>query len=392
MTGTLASWLRSPYRWVAITLLIGLLASAWIYNTSRHHEDLRLQAHFEHLANDRKLRIQSELDQALTALVTLRGLFDASIDVTREEFRLMAHPVLERHPEIMAINWAPRVTAAERAEFEQRLSAEGNAIRGIFEVTPNAHQPRRAGNRAEYFPVLYSEPMQRNRGAIGIDTYSREETHAAMEWAMALNAPLTSRPLALVQDVTGPLAVAVYQPIFLRGAQLDTLAQREDALRGFIMLVMRPSTTLERLFAELTPIGLDTRLFDLNDTQILLHHYPGRLAPATIRPGEPLQRSYPLTLPGREWSLQITATEGFRARAASRESLSALIAGLLVTPLLGLIVWANIRRVRQREALAQELRESESRFLQLANNLESVFWIVSSDWRQVIYMLTRTES
>ncbi len=386
MTGTLATWLRSPYRWVAATLLFGLLASAWIYDTSRRHENLRLQAHFDHLANDRTLRIQNELDQALTALVTLRGLFDASTDVTREEFRLMAHPVLERHPEIKAINWAPRITAAERAKFEQMLSAESNAIRGIFEVSPDAHQPRSAGHRAEYFPVLFSEPLQRNRGAIGIDTYSREENHAAMEWAMALKAPLTSRPLALVQDATGPLAVAVYQPIFQRNTPLDTLEQREAALRGFIMLVLSPATTLERLFAELMPIGMDTQLFDLNDTQILLHHYPGRLAPATIRPGEPLQRSYPLALPGREWTLQITATEGFRARAASRESLSALIAGLLVTPLLSLIVWVNIRRVRQREALAQELRESENRFLQLANNLESVFWIVSPDWRQVIYI------
>jgi diguanylate cyclase (GGDEF)-like protein/PAS domain S-box-containing protein len=386
MTTKLKAWLHSPYRWVGAAALLGLLVSGWVYNISQHHEAARLQAHFDHLANDRALRVQGELNQALTALVTVRGFFDASTHISRSEFRLMVSPVLERHPDIMAINWAPHVVNAERASYEKQLRTDGYAQQGIFEVSPNADNPQPAAVRAQYFPVLYSEPIKHNQGAIGIDTYSRSESHAAMARALRDNLQMGSQPLPLVQDPKGRLAVAIYQPAYRPGLPLQTHAQREAAIRGFIILVLRPATTLEGIFKSLTPVGLDTQLFELSAPPLLLHHHYGRLTPPTIRPGEALQRTYPLAMPGRSWALKITATEGFHDRSSSQETLTILISSLMVTALFTLIIWANIRQNLHQSSLAADLQESESRFRQLADNLDAAFWIGTPDWQQVIYI------
>lgn len=386
MMAGIASWFRSPYRWVAAAALLGLLGCAWLFDSSQRHEASRLQAHFDHLASDRVLRIQSDLDQSLTALLTVRGLFDASGEVTRSEFQRMVAPILERHPDIMAINWAPRVLAHERVKFENRLRAEGYAKQGIFAVSPDAHTPLQADELPLYFPVQFSEPLARNRNAIGIDPYSRPENHAAMNNAMQQATQWSSQPLPLVQDPDGPLAIAVYQPVFQRSMPLSTLAHRQAAIRGFVILVLRPATTLAATFRSLSPVGLDTRLFDNSDGPRLLYHHTSRLTEPTVRPGEALRRSYPLTMPGRVWSLQISATEGFHRHTGSKEPAVVLISSLLVTLLFSLIIWANIRQNLRQNRLSEELLESESRFRQLADNLDTVFWINTPDWQHVHYI------
>ena len=58
MIGAIKAWLHSPYRWVVASTLLGLLASGWTFQASQRHEAARLQAHFDHIANDRVLRSQ----------------------------------------------------------------------------------------------------------------------------------------------------------------------------------------------------------------------------------------------------------------------------------------------------------------------------------------------
>jgi len=117
-------------------------------------------------------------------LATVQGLFDASQQVKRNEFRLMVTPALTRHPEIMAIQWAPSVKADERIAFEQALQSKELGNQGIYDVSPNASISRKAEARAGYFPVLFSGRQS------------------------------STQPFSLVPDPNGSLAEAIYQPIF----------------------------------------------------------------------------------------------------------------------------------------------------------------------------------
>ncbi len=386
MINKIKDWFNSPYRWAIIIALLGLAASVWAYHTSLHHEEVRLQTQFEHLAIDRVQHVQDELEQALTTLTTVSSLFDASNDISRSKFQLMVTPLLERRPDIMAISWAPRVRQQERENFEKNLQADGEARHGISEATDHALNISPASKRTQYFPVLFSEPIERNRNAIGNDVYFRPEDRAAMDSALSENTQWSSHPMPLAEEPNGPLAIAIFQPVFRLDTPLNTRAQRETALRGFVILYLRPADMIAASLKPLSPLGLDTQLFDLSNGLQLLHHHFGRLSTSAIRPDEPLRRNYPLTMPGRVWNVQITATEGFRTHSNSRAAEAVLVSFLLASLLFSLIFWANARQSLRQALLTKNLEESESRFRQLAENLEAVFWISTPDWRQVIYI------
>jgi len=375
-----------PLRWLAAIALTGMLLSGATYHFSTQHEAQRLQAHFEHLSHDRAMRLQSSLNEALTVLTSVQGLFDASHQVSRNEFRLMVTPALTRHPEIMAIQWAPRVKADARIPFEQALQAEGLGDQGIYHVSSDASVRRKADVRAEYFPILFTEPFARNRAAIGIDPYARPGNRDAMQTAMLGGSQSSTRPFVLVQDQSGPLAMAIYQPIFRLDQPHATPEQRQAALRGFVILLLRPGISLEAAMAKASAVGIDMRLLDSGQPPTLIQHLPSRLPDQTVDPDERLQNSHPLTLPGRELILQMTATGGFYAQNQSREPITVLLAGLSMSGLLLLLLWAQVRQSRKEARLLDKLQTSESRFQQLANNLDAVFWITTPDWGQIIYI------
>ncbi len=381
------SRLAAPYGWVAVITLLGALLSTLAYQFSQSREEARLQAHFDLLAHDRVLRLQGALDQTLSVLTSLRGLFDASESVTRHEFRMMAAPILEQNPDIMAINWAPKVTRDERRTIERRLRDEGYTAQGLYDVSADALNPRSATRRPVYFPVVYAEPENRNRAAIGLDPYARPESREAMDAAMRHGKPWSTPPFTLVQDPLGPVAIAVYQPVYepmyARESPV-TPAEREAALKGFVILLLRPGVLMENTLSKLTPGGLDTRLLD--DRGHTIQHHAGRLHSSGIHAGEPLRRDFSLAMPGRAWTLRASATEGFHKQIDSRESATVLAAGLLLTTLIGLFLALMSRQSQHQGALSENLRESETRFRQLADNIDAVFWIGSSDWQRVLYI------
>lgn len=74
------------------------------------------------------------------------------------------------------------------------------------------------------------------------------------------------------------------------------------------------------------------------------------------------------------------------AYRAGRESLAVLISGLLLTTLISLFLGLMTRQSNRQAALSKRLEESETRFRQLAEIIDAVFWIGSPDWRQVFYI------
>ncbi len=372
------------YRWVAVMALLGVLLSVMAFQYSKQREEARLRMQFSHLAQERVLRLQAALDQSLTVLTSLRGLFDASETVTRAEFRVMTAPILERDPDIMALNWAPRVMAPDRVGMERKLRHDGFAAQGIFAVSQDGGGQRPASASSCYFPVLYSEPAASGQRVIGIDPYTRPENRAAMDAAMRGGVQWSTRPFVAVQDPAGPKAVAVFQPVYQRGRPLTSETEREAAFRGFIILVLRPAVVMSNTLRKLNPAGIDTLLLDSGGRQ--LHHEPGRLAPANVRPGEALAREFVVNMPGLNWTLRVSATEAFHRHAESREAGITLAAGLLLTFLVGLFLTLLSRQNQRSLGLSQSLAESETRFRQLAENIDAAFWIGTPDWQQVLYI------
>src|SRR5712691_7037127 len=115
------------------------------------------------VANDVQSRIRAYGD----VLYAIRGLFDSSDEVTRDEFHQFAQALSlgERYPGATNISFAPRVPHAKKLEFERAVRAERSPlVKGLpeFAIKP-------PGERPEYVVLTYIEPMGKNVAAWGLD-------------------------------------------------------------------------------------------------------------------------------------------------------------------------------------------------------------------------------
>ena len=107
-----------------ITLCAGTILSFTLFIVVRGQEADRLQSEFMQQAGACGSALQRDVDEHLYILRSLGYFFASSIDVDRGEFRSFTRDDLARLPGIQALEWAPRVTAARRAQLEQTAGAE----------------------------------------------------------------------------------------------------------------------------------------------------------------------------------------------------------------------------------------------------------------------------
>lgn len=102
-----------------VALLVGGLLTAVLALAAQTFYKQQLRQRFELLASERFSRIAERLDQQQQRLDGLRRFFSLAEAVTPQAFNAYARPLLQR---TLAYAWAPRVEAAQRAEFERQAS------------------------------------------------------------------------------------------------------------------------------------------------------------------------------------------------------------------------------------------------------------------------------
>src|SRR6266545_3827786 len=154
-------WLR----WAVLGLSLAFSAAITYYFAIQVQQEARSRFGTVAIgvANDVQSRIRAYGD----VLYALRGLFDASDKVTRDDFHQFAQALSlgERYPGVSAISFASRVPHARKLEFERAVRAETSPlVKGLpkFAIKP-------PGERPEYAVLTYIEPMGKNVPAWGLD-------------------------------------------------------------------------------------------------------------------------------------------------------------------------------------------------------------------------------
>lgn len=118
---------RRRLSWVlpAVVALVGIGATVAVSRALRRSDARALHTEFRLESEERRLAIEAELDNAADLLQSVALLYAASEHVTREEFRLFTTPMLAQHAFIQALEWIPRIPAAERGTHEAAARADG---------------------------------------------------------------------------------------------------------------------------------------------------------------------------------------------------------------------------------------------------------------------------
>lgn len=218
---------------------------------------------FAQASDDMAASIKRRIEENLGAIRAVGAFYSAVAgDVDRSEFQAFVQPLLSSNPSIRAFQWAPRVKNTERAAFETHA---GREMRG-FEIRERTAQGQliRARERDEYFPVWYVEPLKETEFALGIDHAAYPPRRAALERARDTGQITASEHAHLPPDNTNGqgLVKAAFQPIYRKGAPVETVEQRRENLLGFVAGVFRVSDTVKESLAYLGDRGVDVYVYE----------------------------------------------------------------------------------------------------------------------------------
>ncbi|MDX1654169.1 MAG: CHASE domain-containing protein [Candidatus Competibacteraceae bacterium] len=212
-----------------LVLALSLVITLWATQTARNGLDRVLQERFNFQVTEIRSAITERMQTYQQVLRGAVGLFNASEQVSREEWRVYVESLdLQKHyPGILGIGYARWLEPAEVEAHVQTVRDQGFPD---YRVWPE-------GKRQAYSSIVYLEPFSwRNRRAFGYDMYSEPVRRNAMERARDSGRVAVSGRITLVQETERDVQAGflVYLPLYESRLPRETPAQRRDALRGWV--------------------------------------------------------------------------------------------------------------------------------------------------------------
>jgi signal transduction histidine kinase len=290
-----------------------------------------------------------------TVLWSGAGLFDASEEVTRQEWAeyIATIDLDERWPGIQGVGWSIPVDPEDLLRPEEAIRAEGSADYAL----------RPEGERDELTAIVYLEPFDwRNQRALGYDMWSSAERRAAMRRARDTGAAATSAMITLVQETDEDVqrGFLTYVPVYEGGATPTRVEDRRAALSGWVYAPFRMNDLMDGIL-DSSDDTVDFEIFDGEDVTaetLLFDSNPESLIVDGGREGDrgDLHRRSTITVQGHPWTLVFEPGVGFAQGSDTLPTYVAL-AGMVIDGLLFLVITSLGRSNRRANDIAAEMTD-----------------------------------
>jgi PAS domain S-box-containing protein len=350
---------------------------------TRHSHRRQVEVQFNAAARERAESVIHGFEAGFEDVALLRGFFEASDEVTRQDFDTFVDPILARHPYIQAFQWLPEVTPGNRAALEAEARRTRPGFR--FFTRDDAGKDLEMAPGGTFHAVLFVAPFHGNEVTLGYSAEGLPTRQETLARALRTGTLAASGRIRLIQEPGDQAGLLVMCPV--RGKAGRPI--------GVVQGVFRMGDLVRKSMTFLEPEGLVLRLLDAHapDSKTLLHEEPSPL-PVVGQPKEEglhLVRTFDLA--GRTWTVMVAPAGGWFSLGTPRLAWVVLLAGLAFTALLAGYLKAlltgqeevrNQVEARTRElALETEshrldalaLRESEARFRQLVEVMGEGLWV-----------------
>ncbi|HEV6967761.1 diguanylate cyclase [Roseateles sp.] len=338
---------QARIRSIVAPTILGSLAITIIFFQVSTWEQSRHQRDFHDIATAITSKIEEKVDGYLTAIASVRRLVSASKGLDRANFAHFSQELLKSISGMQALEWVPRVSHGERDEFEQDMRRQGFADFQINER--KAEEIAGAGQRQEYFPVCFIEPLDENAAVVGFDLASNPDRLKALEKSRDTSEQVASGriPLLQVKDKAKQAGFLVFDPVYGRLRVQRTVTERRRDLAGFVLGVFRIDPIVDVATQAADPRDFFIQIDDTTPDEPATRLYGGDNQSTSLS-----SFSFTKTLPvaGRVWEIQIKARPAFLARQHTYQAWFVLGGGLLFVSMLQihlLMVTGGSNRVRR---------------------------------------------
>jgi PAS domain S-box-containing protein len=379
------------WRLSGIAGLCGLLLSLALFWTLWHEEREAASLQFRLDAGKKVEAIKQAVANQLGVMSLFRAFYAGSVEVDRGEFNTFSASVFEDHPGIKTLAWMPRVRADQRSAFEAEVRKSGFPEFRITQLSGDNLVA--AGERNEYYPILFIEPQGKNRDMMGFDIGSLPDCRAAMERAEGSRPPAISYSRIPGLDEGSHNTINMFDDA--RNEPSASAADKKSAIPtdGFILGTFQLSDVIKSALRVLPPVGVDNDVFDVTDPNnpLPVISFPSRLRvtplPALASPPPGLSDAFDceirLTVGDRTWLAYCRPTDVYFSGKQRWQPEAVLLGGLLVTGSIVGYLFLLTQRTAQVEKLVSErtrqLQASEKRFRLLVENAADGFFLHDLD-------------
>ena len=347
-------WLAKPWLVLVGSALLTVGATALLHA----FEADRARARFENEALRTDARIKRGLDAYVALLRGAASYFATSLHLDRAEFRRYVSQLdlHSQYPGILGLGFSRRI---QPFEMDAIIAAEREDGMPDYHLWP-------AGDRPEYYPIVFLEPLNRqNHAAIGYDMSTDPTRWRAMEKARDTGLPAVTRKVTQPQEIDERKQAVffIYVPVYLTAAPPGSVEERRALLVGYAYAPFRADDLFEGIFAGAPPDALTFQVYDGS---------PGVPLLASKLAGGAMEMTLPLELAGSVWTLRIVARPGLESES---QGPVVLILGLLASLLLFFFTREKAEARARAESDALSLRNSEERYRDLFANSPLPTWV-----------------
>lgn len=319
--------------------------------TSKWEQSL-IEADFKDSARQIHGKLQDSLGDYIDTLASTERLFASSERVSQSDFRNFLQHTLVSKPGIHGISWNPVVRATDRETFIADVREEDFPDYQIFELAPDRSKTP-APARDQYVVVRYIEPLETNRGALGLNVAANPARREALKEAARTGKARITERITLVQDKSEQAGFLVFYPAYFE--QDPETQNAADSLRGFVVGVLRLGDIVDAVLSKTLTTRPNFRLSDVtNGHPVGLYGKED----SDERSRSPVQWQETIHIGGRTWEALYWPDPRYFQEYRGWQAWAVLVAGLLLVSLFCLLLLAMSGRTHQVQELVTQ-RTSE---------------------------------
>lgn len=359
---------------IILSVSIGIFLSVAMYLFVDKLEQQRIKSNFNKAAEDRAFAIQRAIAHELELIKAVKDFFAAvGEDIDRTTFESFATPFVARDPAIQSLEWIPQVTQQEKAAFLEVARSIYPDYQLMELNEEDVLVP--ASERDVYYPLYFLSPLKGNEVALGFDVSANPTRAEILRQARNNDELMAISHTILVPDTLSQHGSMIFVPIYHSDREANTVSQRQEALKGYVMAIYQVGDLLAEATQNLEPRPIDIRVYDepSEDNRAFLYYHQGQLDEDILdqleesdlgeeNTGLSFERKF--LMAGRTWVVECRPSPGYMLTTGGGwQAPVVLLLGLLGTFLLAFYFFSAMRHAYIMAEAAESATQAQSRFL-----------------------------